>query len=114
MFGAWAQFVICGACKFDWKYMDLNGDFSPAIQIVAVNTKTNQHYSGRVGRRGFMTHPPPQPGDDKRQVAIGTYFNPNLTLITNVPKEEAEYRIHATLGSYKSNTVTVLLKRQKP
>jgi hypothetical protein len=112
MFGGWARMYVCGFCRFDPDYLGLDGDFVQAIQLYAVNTKDQKVYPGRFHRRGFIVKPPKREDDGWEPIATGQWFNPNLTKVTSIPQEEGDYSVYATLGDYKSNTVTIKLRRK--
>ncbi len=112
-----ADIIVCGACKFKYDTLGLNGDFIREILFVAVDTKTNENYSGKV-TPVFAGLPGGSPFDGNQKMndeykdhVITQYFNPNLARILALPEREAEYIIYATLGEYKSNVIKITIKK---
>lgn len=112
-FGGFARMYVCGVCRFDLNYLGLGGTFVSAIRLFAVNAKTHQVYPGGIPM-GIRPRPPPDPNDPAEDVVIAEWFNPNLTRVMDIPEEEGDYLVYATLGEYKSNTVRIQLRRKRP
>jgi hypothetical protein len=55
-----------------------------------------------------------EPETDHTNTTIGEFLRTNLAKMIDLPAVETEYNIYASLGSYRSNTLTVKLVRRKP
>jgi hypothetical protein len=111
LFGSFTRMIVCGVCVFDHDYLGLKGNFSTKITFFAVNAKTHRVHVGRL-YAGIEVLPERDPDDPRQNVVTGEWFNPNLALISDIPQEDGDYLVYATLGDYKSNTVTIQLRRQ--
>jgi hypothetical protein len=110
-FGSFTRMIVCGVCQLDHHYLGIKGNFSTKITFFAVNVKTHRVHVGRL-HAGIEVFPERDPDDPRQNVVTGEWFNPNLALISDIPPEEADYLVYATLGDYKSNTVTIQLRRK--
>lgn len=110
-FGGFARMYVCGVCQFDHDYLGLGGNFATNITFFAVNAKTHRVHPGRLSA-GIQIRPTRDPDDPRQNVVTGQWFNPNLARITDIPAEEGDYLVYATLGDHKSNTVTIQLRRK--
>jgi hypothetical protein len=111
------RFVICGALQMRTETLaelGIRGDATDAVMLVAVDTKTNQTYSGHIGHLGT---PDPMPEDLRTAPVpgylIGESFNPNLVRSFDLPPVETDYYVHAVLGPFKSNVLKVRLRRAR-
>lgn len=110
-FGSFTRMNVCGVCQFDHDYLGINGRFETNVTFFAVNAKTHRVHVGRLYAGNHV--PPKREPDDPRQNVVTTkWFNPNLALISDIPPEDGDYLVYATLGDYKSNTVTIQLRRK--
>lgn len=116
--GAFAPIVVCGSYCFQYDTLGLNGDFVESIVLVATNTKTNESYSGRMQRIENRVVGPPAieamglKHEDFKDRVLTKYFNPNLATVLRLPEQSAEYRVWATLGTFKSNVVTIRVRER--
>jgi hypothetical protein len=55
-----------------------------------------------------------QPQTDHTNTTIGEVLRANLAKMLDLPAVETEYIVYASLGPYRSNTLTVKLVRRKP
>ena len=51
--------------------------------------------------------------DDFKDRVITQYFNVNLVQVLGLPEAEADYHAYVTLGPYKSNVVTLQVRKKK-
>lgn len=92
--------------------LNLDGDFSDEILVVAVNQKTQHVYKGKQRRYGFK---PPKHKDlspevieaMRRDDSRGSDFGVSLIDDLEIPIANATYTVYATLGEYKSNVLTI-------
>ncbi|AUX43429.1 uncharacterized protein SOCE26_048770 [Sorangium cellulosum] len=110
---AGGRFVLCGACRFKQSFMNLRGHFVDQILFVAVNARTHEAYSGKLETvPNAIPSPDPDDGLDP-DMLIGEVFNPDLGELLGLPAEEAEYIVYATIGPYRSNTLTTRVRPRK-
>ena len=113
-----APVVVCGAYRFRYDTLGLNGNFVDEIVLVVVDASTNEIHSGKIPRRATMARKPaPEKFDltaqELAERLIGGNFNPNLAEAFPLPAREAEYIVYATLGPHTSNRVRIKV-RERP
>jgi len=103
------KFMISGLVQLPKNTLDLDGDFSHSVVIVAVNQKNAKTYSGKMNRLGFKSPSPLLFNDDEinKSAITRKYFNIDLVTNFELPIIDATYTVYATLGDYKSNELTV-------
>lgn len=107
---AFADVRVCGTACFDHGFMGLRGDVIDEILLVAVDSNTQETYSGKMEP---VENPEEKPDDlgggpvETTGLLVETYFNPNLAEVLELPERPAEYIVHAVLGESKSNTVRI-------
>ena len=106
------KFMISGLIQLPKNTLDLDGDFSHNVVVVAVNHQNTKTYSGKMNRSGFKSPSPIIFNDDESNKSAITrkYFNVDLIANLDVPLEEATYTVYATLGEFKSNELVVTTK----
>jgi hypothetical protein len=118
-----AQFIVCVATQFVYDMMGYGSSFMDYLTLVVVDARTHEEYSASAllaestNIRDNYLPPPsdmPQPKTDHTNTTIGEVLRVNLAKIIDLPAVETEYIIYASLGPYRSNTLTVKLVRRKP
>jgi hypothetical protein len=104
--------MIAGLVKLQYSAMGLNGEFGPEVLVIAVNQETAEVYYGKMDRIEYLPVPEEFDSelsltDEDRSAAVSSVFNLDLVYSLNIPIEQATYTVYATLGEYKSNTLTV-------
>jgi hypothetical protein len=111
-----AQFIVCGASNFLYDSMGMGARFADNVTFVAVDARTQEARSAsnepnvpnRVDPPGDL----PRPETDHSQTNIGEVFRVNLARIMRLPAVDSEYMVHAALGPYRSNSLTVKVVRR--
>jgi hypothetical protein len=111
------RFFICGASQFVYNTLGYGANFADQVTFVAVD-QTDQ-----VARTGVMEpnvpnpiSPPddlPKSTTDHSKTTIGEVFRANLADIMTLPAVETDYVVYAALGPYRSNTLTVKVRKRK-
>ena len=118
-----AQFIVCVATQFVYDMMGYGSSFMDYLTLVVVDARTHQEYAVSALRaestniRDNYEPPPsdmPQPKTDHTNTTIGEVLRANLAKMIDRPAVETEYIVYASLGPYRSNTLTVKLVRRKP
>ena len=118
-----AQFIVCVATRFVYDMMGYGADFMNHVTLVVVDARTHQEYSASALladdsniRDNIVPFPDDmsQPQTDHTNTTIGEVLRANLAKMIDLPAVETEYIIYASLGPYRSNTLTVKLVRRKP
>ena len=106
------KFMIAGLINIPYGTLNLQGNFSYEVLIVAVDQQTAKAFSGKLIRFGFAGARPDVFGSDESQNSIDTltYFNVDLIQNLEIPVVNATYTVYATLGEFKSNVLTVKTK----
>ncbi len=114
---AFARAIICGYAHFDYLTLDLRGAFLESILFVATHTETHEVYTGKLE---IVANAIPDEPDDEEDspedlagLSIGEYFNINIAAVVGLPEGSAEYKIHATLGEFRSNVVTMRIEAEE-
>jgi hypothetical protein len=90
---------------------------------VVVDARTHQEYAASALRaedsnigETLVPYPSDMPRSktDHTNTTIGEFLRANLAKMIDLPAVETEYIIYASLGPYRSNTLTVKLVRRKP
>lgn len=111
------RLMIAGLARLKYSTLDLDGDFSGEVLVVAVDQKTAQIYSGKMPQAEFL----PEPGiemdetesvmtETDRTMLVNSTFNLDLVHDLDLPIANAVYSVYATLGQYKSNVLTIRTK----
>lgn len=112
---AFADVRVCGTACVDQAYRGLHGRVHEEILLVAVDSATQQTYSGKMEP---IVNPEERPADlgggpvDTEGLLVESYFNPNLAEVLELPERPAEYLVYAVLGEMKSNTVRIRVERR--
>lgn len=93
--------------------------FKNSIVFVVVNKDTDQLYSGTLPDMERRIPPPAYLKDDNsesgnkivRKEIIGGNVNVELVKLLRLPKNPARYFVYATVGTYKSNVLSVEVRR---
>jgi len=118
-----AQFIVCVATRFVYDMLGYGSRFMDHLTLVAVDARTHQEYAAsalRADNSNIRDNLEPFPRDmaepetDHTNTTIGEFLRTNLAKMIDLPAVETEYNIYASLGSYRSNTLTVKLVRRKP
>jgi hypothetical protein len=118
-----AQFIICGATKFQYGSFGYGSSFARHVSIVAVDAETHESFSAPVGdAEGLSISPAPMPDEyrtskrapkiDHSKTTIGEVFRRNLAGLVRLPAKETEYTVYAVIDSYRSNSLTVKVVRR--
>jgi hypothetical protein len=113
--------MITGVIQAKYMYLSLEGAFSDAVLLVAVNNNTSTAYSGRMskGDMHWMPKPPMTPeqqlehevyNEEKKDSLVEDHFTLDLVHDLGLPIEDATYTVYATLGQFKSNELTVVTR----
>lgn len=97
------KLMVAGLLKLPANYLNMRGDFSNHVLLVAVNQKTAESYSGKMNVFGFSGESPPVSYGDFD--VTEQYFNIDLVQNLGIPIANATYSVYATLGEYKSNVL---------
>lgn len=100
---------VVGLYQLPYNTLDLKGDFSYEILVVAVNKSTSETYSGKMAKGDEFNIRPDLPGDrelDKVRISSSNFYV-DLVNDLHIPIAEATYAVYATLGEYKSNVLTI-------
>lgn len=118
-FGGFAEVPICGTYKYDLSLdLDTDASFEDSILVVAVDRESHQSWSGLVRESVDLMPAPEDTFDDEltdedlQGVSMEGHFNPNLTEILTLPARPAAYDVYATVGPYRSNTVTIEIRER--
>jgi hypothetical protein len=118
-----AQFIVCVATRFVYDMLGYGSDFMDHLTLVVVDARTHQEYSASAllaedSNIGENLKPPPsdmpRSKTDHTNTTIGEFLRANLAKMIDLPAVETEYIVYASLGPYRSNTLTVKLVRRKP
>lgn len=111
------RFFVCGSSEFVYDTLGYGRSFADHVTFVAVD-QTSQ-----VARTGVMQpnvlNPVPPPDDmpksttDHSKTTIGEAFRTNLAEIMSLPAVETDYVVYAALGPYRSNTLTVKVRKRE-
>lgn len=102
----------CVFCQFPYNLLGLHGRFMEAILFVAVNAKDHRSYAGHFrSAKNPMRNPAGEPTEDYPDLTVGEYFNPDLAEVLELPAEDADYLVYATLGVHQSNVVDIKIRR---
>jgi len=114
------RLMVAGLIRLPYKIMGLKGSFSDTILVIAVNQATGESYSGRMPQPDFLPEPEfinnlsVRPRSEKDgDVLISDNFNFDLVHDLDIPIVDATYHVYATLGEYKSNTLTIKASVEK-
>lgn len=102
---------ICGAHHFSAKTINQFYAHSQQIALVLVDARDGRAYASSLRDWLLETVPPGRyPSPQEGQSSIG-YFNANAFLfVRSLPWRPATYHVHAVLGPYRSNRVTVAVE----
>jgi hypothetical protein len=118
-----AQFIVCVATRFVYDMLGYGSDFMDHLTLVVVDARTHQAYGASAllaDNSNIRDNLEPLPSDmaepetDHTNTTIGEFLRANLSKMIDLPAVETEYIIYASLGPYRSNTLTVKLVRRKP
>ena len=110
------RLMIAGLMRAKYSTLGLRGQFSYQVLVVAVNQNTAQTYSGKMSRGDFEIYPkktnmegvPKRDDyDEYRESLYSSKFNLDLVHDLGIPIADATYTVYATLGEYKSNSLTI-------
>jgi hypothetical protein len=117
-----AQFIVCVATQFVYDTLGYGSDFMDHVFLVAVDARTHQEYGASAlkaedtnARENLIPMPDDMrdPSNTQTDTTIGEVLRANLAKMIKLPAVETEYIVYATLGPYRSNTLTVRLVRRK-
>jgi len=103
--------------------MGYESDFMDHVFLEAVDTRTHEAYGASVllaDDSDIREHliPPPkdmaEPETDHTNTTIGEVLRANLAKMIDLPAVETSTSSYASLGPYRSNTLTVKLVRRSP
>ena len=113
------HFIVCGASRFVYDTLGYGSAFADQITFVAVDQTSQIATSGVMEPN--VPNPIPPPPDipksttDHSKSTIGEFFRTNLVDIMTLPAVETDYVVYAAFGPYRSNTLTVKVrKREQP
>ena len=118
-----AQFIVCVATRFVYDMMGCGSSFMDHLTLVVVDARTHQEYSASAllaDNSSIRDNLEPFPSDMAEpetahtNTTIGEFLRANLAKMIDLPAVETEYIVYASLGPYRSNTLTVKLVRRKP
>jgi hypothetical protein len=118
-----AQFIVCVRTRFVYDTLGYGSDFMDNVDLVVVDARTHQEYAASAllaedtnARENMVPMPDDMrdPGNKQTNTTIGEVLRANLAKMIKLPAVETEYIVYATLGPYRSNTLTVKLVRRKP
>jgi len=102
------KLVIAGVLQLPNNLLGKVGDLAEHVVLVAVNQKTATSYSGKMLSFGFKGESPDISAfPDLVGQASLEYFSIDLVQNLEIPIENATYTVYATLGDFKSNTLTI-------
>lgn len=109
------RLMIAGLVKLPYSAMGLNGGFGPEVLVIAVNQETAEVFYGKMDRIELLPVPENVDSelsltDEDRSAAVSSVFNLDLVHSLGIPIEQATYTVYATLGDFKSNTLTVMTR----
>jgi hypothetical protein len=113
---AFADVRVCGTACVEHGFLGLEGMVQREILLVAVDSATQETYSGRLPGIENAVAPPddlPPGGGPTEGLLVESYFNPNLAELLDLPERPAEYIVHAVLGEMKSNIVRIRVEKQE-
>ncbi len=101
--------VLNGYYKLDGSEYPLDDD---DLRIQAVNTATKATFEAAAGEKDDSPVEPDEPGpplsrDDIRDMVFSGYFNTDILLALKLPPSGGKYRVWVTMGSIKSNEITI-------
>lgn len=107
--GAFAGIPICGYLLLDVPPIPT----SESMRLIAVDSRTGHVYSGDIVELDESPEVPP-PGhpsspEERRGLAVGGFFNPNLADYVALPMTSAVYHVHLEYREYRSNQVSIEL-----
>ena len=111
------QFIVCGASRFVYNTLGYGSNFADQVTFVAVDQTSQVATSGMMEPN--VPNPIPPPDDlpksttDHSKTTIGEFFRTNLADIMTLPAVETDYVVYAALGPYRSNTLTVKVRKRK-
>lgn len=118
-----AQFIVCAATRFVYDTLGHGSSFMDHVTFVVVDGRTHQEYAvpARLADDSTLSDnliaPPgdlPRPSTDHSKSTIGEVLRANMAKMIDLPAVETEYVVYATLGPYRSNTLTVKVVRRPP
>ncbi len=111
------SFIVCGASRFVYDTLGYGSSFADHISFVAVDQTSQVATSGVM--EPIVPNPIPPPADmpksttDHSKSTFGEFFRTNLADIMTLPAVETDYVVYAALGPYRSNTLTVKVRKRK-
>ncbi len=111
------QFIVCGASRFVYNTLGHGSNFADHISFVAVDQTSQVATSGVMEPNVPNSIPPPadmpKSTTDHSKTTIGEVFRTNLAEIMTLPAVETDCVVYAALGSFRSNTLTVKVRKRK-
>ena len=111
------RFIVCGASRFVYNTLEYGANFADQVTFVAVDQTSQVATSGVMEPN--VPNPIAPPDDlpksttDHSKTTIGEFFRTNLADIMTLPAVETDYVVYAALGQYRSNTLTVKVRKRK-
>ena len=111
------RFIVCGASRFVYNTLGYGTNFADQITFVAVDQTSQVATSGMMEPN--VPNPIPPPPDipksktDHSKTTIGEVFRTNLADIMTLPAVETDYVVYAAFGPYRSNTLTVKVRKRE-
>jgi hypothetical protein len=111
------RLMIAGLVRVKFSHLGLKGDAGDEVLVVAVDQKTTQSYSGKMPKPDFEAPPfsvdesaGPALTEADENALLTSHFNLDLVHDLDLPLADATYTVYATLGDFKSNSLTVKTK----
>lgn len=111
------RLMVAGLVRVQYKTLELRGEASEHVLLVAVNQKTAEAFSGRMPQPDVETEPgfdtdieEIPPTESEQNALLTSYFNLDLVHDLGLPIADASYNVYATLGEFKSNVMVVKAK----
>ena len=116
-----AQFIVCVATEFVYNTLGYGSRFMDNVTLVVVDARTHkEHGVSALAAEGtnWNEHRIPMPAEmrdphnDQTDTTIGEVLRTNIAKVIDLPAVETEYIVYATMGPYRSNTLSVKLVRR--
>ena len=89
---------------------DGNGDLVGSLTFVVANPKAGQAWAGRMPLKPVRSRRDDMAGisdAEAAQTVVTRYLNPNLPDVVPMPNAAGTYHVHAVLGHWISNPITI-------
>ena len=118
-----AQFIVSVATRFVYGTLGYGASFMDNVTFVVVDARTHQEYavSALAAENSNMREnliPMPaemrDPQNKQTNTTIGEDLRANIAKMIDLPAVETEYIVYASMGPYRSNSLTVKVVRRQP